>query len=265
MLVWLAIIAVLAIAAAAFIRWLQTATTFPRPSAFQQRPQALAAAGGEALWLEVDGYRVEAWLLPASVPGPAPLLMQTHGNGELIDFWPEAIAPLRVAGIHVLLVEYPGYGRSGGSPSEPSITAALLAAYDQVIRDPRVDAARIVGYGRSLGGGAMAQLASRRPLAALVLESSFTSVADMVREYHVPDWLIVNRFDTRAVLAEFRQPVLLIHGTRDGVIPIAHAHGLKAAAPHAELHTLDCGHNDCAPQWDLVLSFLASNGVSRQP
>ena len=130
---------------------------------------------------------------------------------------------------------------------------------------PRVDAARIIGYGRSLGGGAMAQLAARRPLAALVLESSVITVADMVREYHVPDFLLVNRFDTRAVLTTFRQPVLLLHGTRDDIIPIAHAHALKAAAPHAELHTFDCGHNECAPQWDLVLSFLASNGVSRQP
>ncbi len=265
MLVGLAIFAVLLIAAAGLLRWLQTAATFPRPSAFQQRPQALEAARGEALWLEVDGHRVEAWLLPATTPGPAPLLIQTHGNGELIDFWPEAVVPLRAAGVHVLLVEYPGYGRSGGSPSEQSITAALVAAYDRVIRDPRVDTAQIVGYGRSLGGGAMAQLAAHRPLAALVLESSFTSVADMVREYHVPDFLIVNRFDTRAVLAGFRQPVLLIHGTRDGIIPIAHAHALKAVAPHAELHTFDCGHNDCAPQWDLVLSFLASNGVSRKP
>jgi fermentation-respiration switch protein FrsA (DUF1100 family) len=265
MLVWLAILAVLAVAAALLIRWLQTAATFPSPSAFQQRPQALQAAGGEALWLEVGGHRVEAWLLPAATPGPAPLVVQTHGNGELIDFWPEAIAPLRTAGMHVLLVEYPGYGRSGGSPSEQSITAALVAAYDRVIRDPRIDATRIVGYGRSLGGGAVAQLAARRPLSALVLESSFTSVADMVREYHLPDFLIVNHFDTRAVLASFRRPVLLIHGTRDGIIPIGHAYALKAAAPHAELHTVDCGHNDCPPQWDLVLRFLAANGVSRQP
>ena len=102
----------------------------------------------------------------------------------------------------MLLVEYPGYGRSGGKPSERSVTATMLAAYDRIARDPRVDAQRIFGHGRSLGGGAMAQLAARRPLAALILESSFTSVADILHGYHIPDWLISNRFDTRAVLAD---------------------------------------------------------------
>ena len=245
--------------------FLQPTFTFPRPPPAAARPQALQEARGEALWSEVDGQRVEAWLLPAAVAGPAPLLVHTHGNGELIDYWPEALAPLRAAGIHVLLVEYPGYGRSGGSPSERSITTALLAAYDKVIRDPRVDAQRVIGYGRSLGGGAMAQLAARRPLAALVLESSFASLADMVRAYHVPDWLIVNHFDTRRVLEGFKRPVLLMHGVHDGIIPVDNVYALKAAAPHAALHTMNCGHNDCAPQWDLVLRFLAENGVCRKP
>jgi pimeloyl-ACP methyl ester carboxylesterase len=165
----------------------------------------------------------------------------------------------------VLLVEYPGYGRSGGKPSERSITATLLAAFDRVTTDPRVDATRVIGYGRSMGGGAIAQLAARRPLAALVLESTFTSLADIVHGYYVPNWLIVNHFDTRKVLQSFPKPVLLLHGSYDEVIPVAHAQALKAAAPEAELHLMGCGHNNCPPHWELLLSFLESNGVCRSP
>jgi pimeloyl-ACP methyl ester carboxylesterase len=265
MLVLLLFLVALPLGLLALVYFLQQWGTFPAPPAAAQSSQAITAAGGEASWLEVDGHRIETWLLPAAKPGRAPLLMYTHGNGELIDFWADQFDAIRAAGIGVLLVEYPGYGRSGGKPSERSITDALVAAYDRIARDPRVDAGRIFGHGRSLGGGAMAQLAAKRPLAALILESTFTSLADILHGYHLPDWLIRNRFDTSAVLRAYRAPVLILHGSHDVNIPVAHAHGLKAAAPAASLQLLNCGHNDCPRQWDVVLSFLAANGVCRQP
>jgi fermentation-respiration switch protein FrsA (DUF1100 family) len=247
------------------IYWLQVYVTFPSPPAAAGRPDAVEDARGEVLWLEAEGLRVESWFLPGDTTGPAPLLIYTHGNGELIDFWGDEFAPIRAAGMHVLLVEYPGYGRSRGRPSERSITDTMLAAYDAMARDPRVDAARIVGHGRSLGGGAMAQLAARRPLAALILESSFTSLADIVRSFGIPKWLIANHFDTRAVLAKFTGPVLVLHGTQDINIPVTHAYGLQQASPRATLQVMECGHNDCPRQWELVLGFLTRNGVCRKP
>lgn len=173
--------------------------------------------------------------------------------------------PLRDAGVAVLQVEYPGYGRSAGSPSEESLTAALLAAYDWAAKDPRVDAHRIYGHGRSLGGGAIAQLAARRPLAALVLESTFESLEEVVTGYGVPRFMLLNHFDTSAVLREYPGPVLLLHGTRDQIFPSANAQGLAAVARNATLHLEACGHNDCPRQWDLVLSFLTQSGVCIKP
>jgi uncharacterized protein len=246
------------------VRVVQTKLAFPAPPAAAQIPGAVNEVGGEVVWLEVDGHRVEAWFLPAHHASPAPLIMNTHGNGELIDFWARQVGPLRDAGIGVLLVEYPGYGRSGGEPSERSITATMLAAYDWAARQPRVDASRIVGHGRSMGGGAVGQLSRHRKLAALVLESTYTSLADMVRVHGVPDLLIVNRLDTRAALADYAGPVLVLHGARDVNIPVSHARLLAAASPRARLVELDCGHNDCPPQWELILGFLAENGVSSQ-
>src|SRR3954470_22139000 len=168
----LAVLAVLLLLNLLGMYLLQPHITFPRPPLHAQRLAALTAVGGESIWLGIDGQRGEAWLLPGAATGPAPLLIHAHGNGELIDFWADAFTKLRAAGMHVLLVEFPGYGRSAGAPSETSVTAALVAAYDKVIADPRIDSHRVVGYGRSLGGGAIAQLAARRPVAALVLEST---------------------------------------------------------------------------------------------
>jgi pimeloyl-ACP methyl ester carboxylesterase len=264
-IVTIAIVIGFALIALWLVRELQGRVAFPRASHFALKPQVRAGVGGEQIWLDADGDRVEAWMLPARVSGRAPLMIHAHGNGEAIDTWAESVAPLRDAGIAVLLVEYPGYGRSAGEPTDDSIVATFLAAYDHAARDPRVDATRIVGYGRSMGGGVIAQLAARRPLAALVLESTFTSLRDMIGAHGVPDWLIRYRLDTRAVIAKFSRPILVIHGTQDGAIPVSNAHALLAAAPHARLQLLPCGHNDCPPQWELVRSFLAEIGVCKAP
>ena len=238
--------------------------TFPSPPRSAWNEAARVSNGGEQLWLDADGERVEAWLLPPrNAHGKYPLIISAHGNGELIDMQPGNFSAARAAGAGVLLVEYPGYGRSAGSPSERSVSAAMVAAFDWAVADPRIDARRIVGHGRSLGGGAIAQLAARRPLAALVLESTFTSLAEIIRGYGVPDLLVLNRLDTRAVLKRYHGPVLILHGSRDSSIPVEHAYALHAAAPQSELHVFACGHNDCPPHWELVRSFLASNGVCR--
>ena len=240
---------------------LQRYVTFPRAHPSVQQPAARIAAAGKAIWFDIAGARVEAWFLPAPGPSPSPLMIHAHGNGELIDIQTHSVSALRAAGIGILLVEYPGYGRSTGNPSEKSVTETFVAAYDWASHDARVDPARIIGYGRSLGGGAVAQLAARRKVAALVLESTFTSIGELVRANHIPGWLIVNEFDTRAVLAKYPGPVLILHGAQDGTFPVALAHALHKASPRSVLHVQDCGHNDCPSQWELVLSFLAQNGV----
>jgi fermentation-respiration switch protein FrsA (DUF1100 family) len=257
-------VVVFAIVAGGFIAtWaVQRFVTFPRPPASAWNAAARNAAGGEQVWLDADGDRVEAWLLPARTPAThAPLIIYAHGNGELIDMRAGDFTRLRDAGYAVLQVEFPGYGRSEGSPSEESVTAALVAAYDWAVASRRFDARRICGYGRSLGGGAIAQLAARRPLAALVLESTFENLEDVVMAYGVPRWLLLNHFDTGTVLRKYPGPVLVLHGTQDPVFASSNAAALAAAAKNSTLHLEVCGHNDCPPQWELVLSFLGRNGV----
>jgi len=238
----------------------QRYVTFPTPPRGSANPAMLAAVGGRTVWLDADGARVEAWLLPARGTATG-LIIYAHGNGELIDMRAADFGRARDAGYAVLQVEYPGYGRSGGSPSEVSLTASLTAAYDWARAAGGFDPPHIVGYGRSLGGGAIAQLAARRPLAALVLESTFVNFEDVVMAYGVPHALLLNHFDTAAVLRGYPGPVLLLHGTADPVFPAANARELARTARRATLHLENCGHADCPPQWELVLGFLRENGV----
>jgi hypothetical protein len=220
-------------------------------------------ADAEQVWLATEGGRIEAWLLPATGPasGATALILFAHGNGELIDLWPAQFDEPRSWGAAVLMVEYPGYGRSGGQPSETAITHTMLAAYDWARSRPDVDPDRIVAYGRSFGGGAACVLAARRPVAALVLESTFTSVRAFARGLGAPAFLVRDPFDNLAVLRKYRGPVLILHGSHDEVVASSQGQALAAAAPHAELHLLPCGHNDCPRQWGLVHAFLERRGL----
>jgi fermentation-respiration switch protein FrsA (DUF1100 family) len=237
---------------------LQRRILYPRPAAPSRAPPL--PRGSEVVML---GPRadVEAWLLrPPATEKPMPVIIFTHGNGELIDHWVSAFGWLVEAGVGVLLLEYPGYGRSGGSPTQDSITETMLAAYDHLARRPDVDAHRIVAWGRSLGGGAACVLVERRKVAALVLESSFTSVRRMASRLFVPGVLVLDPFDNLAVVEATEIPILVLHGERDEVIPIHHGEELARAAG-TELIRMPCGHNDCARPIETVLRFLAEQGL----
>jgi uncharacterized protein len=237
----------------------QRALLFPRPGlgGVPSRPPDVAQ-----VWLATSVGRVEAWYLPSRIArSRTPVLVYFHGNAELIDVLPADFDEPRGWGLGVLLVEFPGYGRSEGAPSQESITSTALAAFDWAKEQSQVDPARIVAYGRSLGGAAATILASQRNPAALVLESTFTSVRSFAHGLFVPEFIVRDPFDSLSLLASYRGPTLLFHGENDEIIPFQHAQELTRAARLGELHPLPCGHNDCAKQWETVRKFLVAHHV----
>jgi uncharacterized protein len=244
----------------ALLLFRQRSLLFPAPPVAGAPPRPQFA---EQLWLTTSFGRVEAWYLPpvGNPAPPSPMLLFTHGNGELIDYWPEEFDPPRQLGVAVLLVEYPGYGRSEGSPSETSITEAVLAAYDWAARQAHIDKSRIIPYGRSLGGGAAAILSAKRAVPALILESSFSSVAAFAAGFGAPRFLVRDPFDSVSAIKAFKGPVLILHGDRDDLIPPHHARTLAEAASNATLQFMSCGHNDCPRPWPEVRAFLSRNAL----
>jgi uncharacterized protein len=221
--------------------------------------------GAELLQLATAYGRSEALFLPAHTAGSRPLVIFAHGNGEVIDYWTEGLDSFRERGIGVLLVEYPGYGRSTGTPSEASIGATLVAAYDRIVSDARVDRAHIVGFGQSLGGGAICLLAHRRPLAALILQSTFTSLDIFASAYRAPAFLLRDHFRSIETVRAFAGPVLVIHGNHDPVIPWQQGSLLAAAARRSTFRLYDCGHLCWDPQhlpfWKDATPFLRAAGI----
>jgi uncharacterized protein len=228
--------------------------------------------GAELLKISTALGDVEALFLPATptVNGALqPVVIFGHGNGEVIDYWLTALNGFRERGIGVLLVEYPGYGRSTGAPSEASIRGVMDAAYDRIASDYRVDRTRIFGFGQSLGGGAICLLAKDRFLRALILQSTFPSLDIFAGKYWAPAFLLRDHFDNLSSVARFQGPVLVIHGRDDQLIPWQQGRRLAAASKNSTFKLYDCGHGCWNPErlpfWHDAIPFLLKSGVLSDP
>jgi len=187
-----------------------------------------------------------AVFLPAlNAVGATPAVIFTHGNAEVVDDMTGAMEALRSKGLHVLLVEYPGYSGADGMPTRESIDEASAAAFDWLVARKDVDAQRIIAMGVSVGGAPAAELTQKRPVRALVLLSTFTAVREFASGYGLPGWLVRDDFNSEQRVREFAGPVLVAHGRRDEIIPFAHGQALAAAAKLGQFQAFDCGHNDC--------------------
>jgi fermentation-respiration switch protein FrsA (DUF1100 family) len=247
---------------------LQRRILYPRHLVDPEPDAGEGVPGLERWWLDTPSGPVEAWFLPgqgALPDAPAPLVVFTHGNAEVIEQWPDDLAPYRTWGASLLLPEYRGYGRSAGRPTQAGITADLTAFVDRALARPDVAGGKVAYHGRSLGGGVACALAAARPPAALVLESTFTSVRDRAHEMTLlPRAWVRDPWDNLTVVGAFAGPVLVLHGTRDRTIPVRHGERLRAAARDGRIETWVAGHNDLPRDdryWGAIRDTLGRAGM----
>jgi pimeloyl-ACP methyl ester carboxylesterase len=251
-----------------FLFLVQRSILFPRNQIPFPRQPEIGISGLVKIWLNTEYGKIETWYLPPASglqSKRAPAVIFGHGNGEIIDYWPETLQHFNRMGIGLMLVEYPGYGRSGGRPSQKSITGTFVAAYDTLISREDVDPAKIILFGRSVGGGAICALAGLKPSAALILMSTFTSVQAMAAKFLTPKFLVRDPFDNLEIIKSYPGPVLVIHGRNDRIVPFSHGTRLHQAAKNSQLITYESGHNDCPPDlnqfWQDVELFLMDNKI----
>ena len=127
------------------------------------------------------------------------------------------------------------------SPSERSIRAAMDTALDRLVEDPRVDPDRILGLGQLPGGGAICVLARDRPLPALILQSTFTSLDPFAARHWAPGFLLRDHFDNLSVAKSLPGSMLVIHGRGGRLIPWNEGLRLAGASGHAAFR-LYSGH-----------------------
>jgi fermentation-respiration switch protein FrsA (DUF1100 family) len=178
----------------------------------------------EDVWLEAsDGVKVHAWWIPAEEARYTFVLF--HGNASNIAGRLGIYEYLRSLPVNVLAVEYRGYGKSEGAPSEAGFYRDAEAAYSYLTRSRGIVPERIVAMGQSLGTAVAAHLAAQEPVGGVVLIAPFPSAAAVARRMYwfLPGlgYVLRTRFDTGAQLQRIRVPVLMVHCTKDPVLPYA--------------------------------------------
>jgi pimeloyl-ACP methyl ester carboxylesterase len=252
----------LAYVALVLLAWhLQERLAFPAPRATVPDPLRLGVANGERVELvSNDGTKLVGWYLkPVSdtstnlhnlhqPPQPSAGLLWFYGNGENVAaIWP-IVRAFQPPGTAVLVIDYPGYGESGGTATEPALYAAAEAAYGALAARSDVDARRIYVYGRSLGSAVATYSAARHRVAGLILESPFTSAAAMARHHYrlFPSFILRLSLDNLATIKRVRCPILLFHGDVDRLAPTAMGMAVAAAAagPVEVVLIHGAGHNE---------------------
>ncbi len=211
-----------------------------------------------------DGLALLAWHRPPT-DARHPTLVYFHGNAGHIGMRAEKVRPYLDAGFGVLLTTWRSYSGNPGKPSEDGLYHDGRAARDYLLA-AGVAADEIVLYGESLGTGIAVQLANEKAPAALVLEAPFSSIADVAsaRMPFLPVRpLLLDRFDSRDKIGAVAAPLLVVHGARDGTIPIRFGKKLFAAAQEPKKMQIyaEAGHNDLYEHGmgQLTVDFLKSS------
>jgi uncharacterized protein len=219
---------------------------YPRPAG----PTPPAPPGWrleEVAFTTRDGTPLSGVLVRPAVDKPG-VVLYYGGNAEEVTEFVSGV-PQTYGERAVLLVNYRGYGASGGSPSEASLVSDALELFDWAAARKDLDPARIAVHGRSLGSGVAVQVAAAKPVRCVVLTSPFTSALDVAKEIY--PWLPVSMlmrhvFDSGAHAPKLRMPALILMGDADTLIPKKHSErlaGLWGATVEQESFA-GFGHND---------------------
>ncbi len=192
-----------------------------------------------------DGVKVHGWF----VPGDSQLVvLYFHGNAGNISHRLYSIRDWHELGLSVFIIDYRGYGQSGGKPGEKGLYRDGEAAWQYLTGERGLAPENVIVFGRSLGGSVAAWLAAREQPAALIVESSFTSVPDIGQEAYpwLPvRWLTRFKHATRDEVRDVSSPVLIVHSRDDEIIPFHHGEAIFEAANEPKTFLeIRGGHND---------------------
>jgi fermentation-respiration switch protein FrsA (DUF1100 family) len=249
----------------AFFYWRQSSFLYPAGGGRVSAVEAGLLGFADVTLETPDGERLVAWY-KAPTDGRA-VLLYFHGNGG--SLWNRRFRAqvLTQDGRGLLMVSYRGYSGSTGVPTETGLRTDARSAYDWLVG--QAPGKRIVLYGESLGTGVALRLAAEQEVGGVILDAPYTSTADVAKHHFwfLPVWLMRDQYRSVEYVHEIEAPLLVMHGERDGVIPIAFGERLFKAAPEPKRFVRLAGsHEENLEMGGLphVQAFLAEvEGASR--
>jgi len=209
-----------------------------------------------------DGVALHGWLIPHAKARFT--LLHFHGNAGNISHRLQLYEKWHRMGLSIFAIEYRGYGRSEGTPSETGFYMDARAAWRELVKTQKIPASQIIIAGRSLGCAVASKLATEVAAASLTLETPFTNISDMAEE-HYP-WMLPlrflarTRFDTLQHISQVQTPVMIISAEEDELAPAKMSEYIYAAANEPkQLIALPGKHND----FDISSSSTYSDAWNR--
>lgn len=215
--------------------------------------------------------KINAWYIKAKKNKPTVIFC--HGNGGNISFYQDIADSIAQKGYGVLLLDYRGYGNSGGFSTEKGLYKDLNAAIAYLNTKEHIKNENIILWGLSLGGAVVADVASKEQFKGVILQSTFTSVKEeaialfgknennligkIIAEFFKN--LIINPYDTKSKIAKIKSPLLIAHSTKDEMIPYTQGQKLAKLNPKAEFYLARSGtHNEMSWFEPKALSFISN-------
>ena len=248
----------------ALLYFAQRSILFPIPETLRTSPTAAGFPQAEEHLLPtVDGEQIVAWHVPPR--DGKPVVIFFHGNGDILAWRAPWFGALTSDGTGLIAVSFRGYAGSSGSPTESGLINDAEAAYAFAVQRYAPD--RIAVWGYSLGSGPAVALAARHRIGRLILEAPYTSIADVAAAafpFAPVRWFVRDQFHVDEWIAKVTSPVLIMHGERDGTIPIRFGERLYELAhdPKQMVRFPEGGHDDLDNfgAMDVARAFLAKDG-----
>lgn len=232
LVIWIVLIIVGACAIfAGYIFFFQSNQVYHPDRVIYANPESIGLYFENISFETSDGVRLSGWFIPKE--NASGVILFCHGNAGNLSHRLETIQIFHDLGLDTFIFDYRGFGHSEGKPSEDGTYRDTEAAWQYLVHARKVHPDKVIIMGRSLGGAIAAWLARRHTPGVLIVESTFTSVADVVAKLYpyLPIRLLLRfKYDTVEYLSQVKCPVLVVHSRDDEMIPFTHGQRLFETA-----------------------------------
>lgn len=227
-----------------YLRYIEKTTLFHPERKIETNPKEIGLDFQDIFFKTPDNLTLNGWFIPAK--NAQYTILFCPGNAGNISHRLDKIKFFNDLGCNIFIFDYRGYGRSKGRPSEKGLYIDVKSAYDYLLSRP-INAQQIIGFGESLGGAIIIDLAFKNKMRALIVENTFSNAKDMAKFIYpfIPYWIFSSRLDSLGKIKSIGIPKFMVYSLDDEVVPYKLSKKLYEAAPAPkEFMEIRGGHND---------------------
>ncbi len=229
----------------AYIKYMERRGIFYPVKQVEFTPKLIDSTFDDIYIKTQDNITLNGWFIPCN--NSKYTIFFLHGNAGNIGHRLEKIKMLREAGLNIFIIDYRGYGRSGGSPFEEGLYYDAKAAYEYLLYTRKISPNKIILYGESLGAAVAIDLAAKSEIKAIILEGAFSCGKDMGREIFpfLPVFFFKDTYNSVKKIKTVKAAKLFLHSKEDEIVPFALSKKLFDSSPGEKFFIeLNGSHND---------------------